>query len=129
MSEMLGLASALRKRTIELSDEERAQLNAIIDLLIPADRDFPPPSSLQLIDELLHHLQPNAAHKTTLMLSERRLRTVLQELNMAAGGNFCQANAEKQQLMLRNLERRDPAFFQALWTLANHGYYKLLASR
>jgi hypothetical protein len=130
MSDMLQLAAAgSRKRLIELSHEERMQLTAIIDLLIPSDKDFPPPSSLPLIDELLRHLLPNAEHKTTLLLSEKRLRTVLHDMNISADGNFCQASKDKQQLLLRHLEYRDPAFFQALWTFVNHIYYALMAKR
>ena len=129
MSDMLRLTQTFRKQKIELSAIERAQLNTIIDLLIPSDQDFPAPSSLPLIDEFLHHLQPKAEHKATLMLNEKRLRTALHELNVSAGGNFCQASPEKQQSLLRLLEKRDPAFFQALWTLVNHSYYTMLANR
>ncbi|BCL84125.1 hypothetical protein ccbrp13_65900 [Ktedonobacteria bacterium brp13] len=128
MSDMLRLATLSRQQKVELSIEERAQLNAIIDLLIPADQDFPPPSSLALVDEFLHYLRPRAGHKTMLMLSEKRLRTALKELNLSAGGDFCLASCEKQQSLLRHLEQRDPAFFQALWTLVNHSYYALLAT-
>ena len=111
------------KQTIELSFEERRQLNTIIDLLIPSDQDFPPPSSLHLIDEVLQHLLPGAG----LMLSEKHLRTVLRDLNVSADGNFCHVSTEKQQTLLRHLEHRQPAIFQALWTLANHRYYTRLA--
>ncbi len=121
--------SPLRKQIVELSNEERAQLNMIIDLLIPSDNDFPPPSSLHLIDEFLHHLSPDKEHTTILLLSEKRLRTVLCDLNALAGGNFCSASREKQYTLLHHLERRDPAFFQSLWTLVNHGYYTHLAQR
>ena len=129
MSEMLQLSPALFRQKIELSLEERAQLNTIIDLLIPSDKDFPPPSSLQLIDKLLHHLLPRTGRKTPLLLSEKRLRSALKELNLSAGGDFCKASSEKQENLLRYLEQRDPAFFQSLWTLVNHSYYTLLASR
>ena len=129
MSEVLQLSPRVRKHTIELSCDERTQLNAIIDLLIPSDEDFPPPSSLQLIDVFLRQLQPTAGHKATLMLNEHRLRTTLKDLNVSAGGNFCTANPEKQQTLLRNLEHREPALFETLWTLVNHSYYKLLATR
>ncbi|GHO86093.1 hypothetical protein [Dictyobacter formicarum] len=129
MSDMLRLAPTFRKTRVELSNEEQAQLNTIIDLLIPSDKDFPPPSSLPLIDEILLHLSPKAGRKNTPMLSEKRLRAVLHELNLSADGNFCLANTEKQQSLLRHLEYRDPAFFQALWTLVNHSYYALLATR
>lgn len=128
MSDMLRLATLSRQQKVELSIEERAQLNAIIDLLIPADQDFPPPSSLALVDEFLHYLRPRTGHKTMLMLSEKRLRTALKELNLSAGGDFCLASYEKQQSLLCHLEQRDPAFFQALWTLVNHSYYALLAT-
>ena len=84
MSEMLRVAPPLRRQAIELSFDEQAQLNTIIDLLIPSDKDFPPPSSLPLIDDFLHHLRPTSEHKATLMLSERRLRAFIQELNVAA---------------------------------------------
>ena len=127
MSSRILRTFSLRKSTVELSNEERAQLNTIIDLLIPSDKDFPPPSSLHLIDEFLHYLLPDKEHTTTLMLSEKRLRTVLRDLNASAGGNFCSASREKQHAILHHLERRDPAFFQSLWTLANHGYYTHLA--
>jgi hypothetical protein len=129
MSEMLQLRPMVRKKPIELSHEEQAQLNTIIDLLIPSDNDFPPPSSLHLVDELLGHLRSIGEHKATLSLSEHRLRAVLQDLNTAAGGNFCQVSSEKQHTLLRLLEYQDLAFFQTLWTLVNHTYYKLLATR
>ncbi|GCF08037.1 hypothetical protein [Dictyobacter arantiisoli] len=129
MSDMLRLTTTFRKQKIDLSIDERTQLNVIIDLLIPSDQDFPPPSSLHLIDELLLHLLPRTGRKSTLMLSEKRLRTALIELNLSAGGNFCLASTEKQQSLLRHLEYRDPAFFQALWTLVNHSYYAILAQR
>jgi hypothetical protein len=129
MSDMLRLTPMSRKQKIELSIDEQAQLNTIVDLLIPSDQYFPPPSSLHLIDELLMHLQPRAGHKTIPMMSEKRLRTALSELNLSAGGNFCLASTDKQQSLLRHLEYRDPAFFQALWTLVNHSYYAMLAHR
>jgi len=127
MSDMLRVMPP-RKQKIELSQEERAQLNTIIDLLIPSDQDFPPPSSLHLIDELLHHLLPRRENKATMMLSEKRLRSALKELNLSAGGDFRYASLEKQQYLLRHLEKRDPAFFQSFWTLINHSYYTLLAT-
>ena len=108
MSEMLQLSPRVSKHTIELSYDERTQLNAILDLLIPSDKDFPPPSSLQLIDVFLRQLHPTAGHKATLMLDERRLRTTLKELNVSAGGNFCTANTEKQQRLLRAWSTRNP---------------------
>lgn len=129
MSEKLRLTPPPRKQKIELSLEERAQLNTIIDLLIPSDKDFPPPSSLHLIDELLHHLLPRTGRKAPLLLSEMRLRSALKELNLSAGGDFCQASSEKQQYLLHYLEQRDPAFFQSFWTLVNHSYYTSLANR
>ena len=116
-----------RKQAIELSFEERRQLNTIIDLLIPSDQDFPPPSSLHLIDEVLQHLLPGMGNKSALVLNEKRLHTVMRELNTSAGGNFCHVSAEKQQVLLRLLEQREPAIFQALWALANHSYYTHLA--
>jgi len=128
MSEMLQLSSLrVRRHTIELSFDERTQLNAILDLLIPSDKEFPPPSSLQLIDVFLHQLHPAAEHKATLMLNEHRLRTTLKELNVSAGGNFCTANIEKQRTVLRALEYEKPALFETLWALVTHSYYKLLA--
>ncbi len=129
MSETLRLFSHTARQTFDLNHEERTQLNTILDLLIPSDQDFPPPSSLHLLDDFLLQLRTTARHKTTTMLGERQLRSVLHELNVSAGGDFCQVDAEKQQRLLRNLEHHDPAFFQALWTLANHSYYKLLAIR
>ncbi len=128
MSARFRLTSTSRTQAIELSREEQAELNTIIDLLIPSDKDFPPPSSLHLIDELLRHLLPNAEQKTTLLLNEKRLRSVLHELNLSAGGSFCQANPEKQQALLRHLEQHEPAFFQLFWTIVNHSYYKHLAN-
>ncbi|MBE3560973.1 MAG: gluconate 2-dehydrogenase subunit 3 family protein [Ktedonobacteraceae bacterium] len=118
-----------RKQTIDLSREERALLNAVIDRLIPADENFPPPSTLHVLDAFLRHLLPHVAHKTNLGLTERRLRAALNDLNAAAGGDFCHASPEKQQSLLNRLERRDPALFQALWTLANHCYYSHLAKQ
>jgi len=94
-----------QKQTIELSFDERRQLDTIIDLLIPSDQDFPPPSSLHLIDEVLQHLLPGAGNKGGLMLSEKRLRAVMHELNTSAGGNFCHVSTEKQQVLLRLLEQ------------------------
>jgi hypothetical protein len=129
MSEMLQLTPRARKHKIELSFDERTQLNAVIDLLIPSDKDFPPPSSLQLIDVFLHQLRPTAGHKATLMLNEHRLRAILKDLNTSAGGNFCTAKAELQQTLLRKLEHQEPALFETLWSLVNHSYYKLLATR
>lgn len=127
MSEMLQLSPRVSKHTIELSFDERTQLNAILDLLIPSDKDFPPPSSLQIIDVLLHQLRPTTERRATLMLNEHRLRKTLKDLNVSAGGNFCTINREKQQRLLRNLEHQQPALFQTLWTLVAHSYYKLLA--
>ena len=116
------------KQPIALSYEERMQLNTIIDLLIPSDEDFPPPSSLHLIDEFLYHLLPAVDNSTTKMLNAKRLRIVLHDLNLSAGGRFCSASLEKQQGLLRLLERREPAIYQALWALASHSYYKQLST-
>ena len=129
MHEMIRPELPLRQRTIEFSHEERVQLDTIIDLLIPSDDNFPAPSSLPLIDVLLRHLLPSTENETSLMLNQQRLRTVLRDLNSAAGGCFCKANLEKQQILLKQLERKDPAFFQTLWTLANHSYYTHLATQ
>ncbi len=130
MSEMmLSTAPAQkRKQRIELSAEEYAQLNMIIDLLIPSDDNFPPPSSLHLIDEFLHYLRNNSVHKTSLFFNEQRLRKFLRDINISAEGDFCRQRPEVQQALLRELEQRDPAFFQALWMLANHSYYARLAT-
>jgi hypothetical protein len=129
MSNLLRLTPFMGRNKIELSIEERTQLNAIIDLLIPSDQDFPPPSSLQLVDKLLNHLKTKDECKVALMINEQCLHNALVELNSSAGGNFCQASPEKQQSLLHNLEHHDPAFFQSLWTLVNHCYYALLAHR
>ena len=112
MSDTTLRTSPYQKRVVELSYEERAQLDTIIDLLIPADEDFPPPSSLHLLDDFLLHLLPR----------------ILRDLNTSAGGRFCSVSVEKQQTLLHHLERREPALFQALWALANHSYYKQLAT-
>ncbi len=128
MSEMILRVSPPRNQKIELSPEERTQLNAFIDLLIPSDKDFPPPSSLHLIDAFLNHLSPNKSNRMSSLLSEKRLRTALRELNASADGNFCGVSLERQHTILRHFERRDPALFQTLWTLANHSYYSRLAT-
>ena len=129
MNNLLHHLPARRKQAIELSHEERAQLNSIIDLIIPSDEHFPPPSSLHLIDDFLEHLLPSIENPTNLMLNEKRLHTALRDLNAAADGNFCKASTQKQQALLRLLELRDPALFEALWTLVNHTYYTHLATR
>lgn len=129
MSDIALRRSRPLRQSIELSYEERSQLNMIIDLLIPSDEHFPTPSSLHLLDEFLHHLRPSTDNKTALMLTAKRLRTVLRDLNISAGGHFCSAETEKQQMLLHRLEQHEPAVFQALWTLANHSYYKQLALR
>ncbi len=129
MSDTTLRTSTKQRQVVEFSHEERAQLDTIIDLLIPSDEDFPPPSSLHLIDEFLLHLLPRVDNSTTRMLNAKRLRSVLRDLNTSAGGRFCSVSVEKQQTLLRHLERREPAIFQALWALANHSYYKQLATR
>ncbi len=128
MSEMMLRAVPPRKQKIELSPEERTQLNVFIDLLIPADKDFPPPSSLHLLDTFLTHLSPGTHNRVSSLLSVKRLRTALRDLNTLADGNFCGASLERQQATLRHFERREPALFQTLWTLANHSYYSRLAA-
>lgn len=129
MSETVLRTPSLRTmRKIELSNEERTQLNAIIDLLIPSDNDFPSPSSLHLIDEFLQHTSSSSMNQAALMLNEKRLHAVLRELNVLADGHFCSADVERQQSILRYLEQQEPAFFQALWALTNHSYYTQLAT-
>ena len=128
MSNIILRKSEKHKHAIELSYEERIELNTIIDLLIPADEDFPPPSSLHLIDEFLHYLLPAVNNSTTKMLNAKRLHNILRDLNTSAGGRFCSVSIEKQQMLLRLLERREPALYQALWALANHSYYKQFAT-
>ena len=127
MNEMMLRVLPPRNQKIELSPEERTQLNAFIDLLIPSDKDFPPPSSLHLIDAFLNHLSPSRNSRTSSMLSEKRLRTALRDLNASADGNFCGASSERQHAILRHFEQHEPALFQTLWTLANHSYYSRLA--
>jgi hypothetical protein len=129
MSNTLQEVSARKTRTPELSHNERNQVNVIIDLLIPSDKDFPPPSSLHLIDTFLAHLLFNGENRVTHAVKMKQLRSVLHELNIAADGNFCNASNEKQRLLLRLFERRNPAYFQELWTLANHSYYMKMALR
>ncbi len=128
MSEMMLRVSPPRTRKIELSPEERTQLNAFIDLLIPSDKDFPPPSSLHLIDTLLNHLSTSKYDRSSLLLSEKRLRSALRDLNASADGNFSGASSERQKAILRHFEQCEPALFQTLWTLANHSYYSSLAT-
>src|SRR5258708_15076798 len=122
MSEMILRKPLLRKQMIELNDEEQAQVNTIIDLLIPSDENFPPPSSLHLIDDFLGSLIPSSVNKATLLLNEKRLRSLLRELNDSANGNFCSASPDKQQRLLQHFERREPALFQDLWTSVTHTY-------
>lgn len=122
------LRTRLLRQPTEFSSEERTQLTTIIDLLIPADDTFPTPSSLHLIDEFLSYLNPSSNSISPQMLTSKRLRAVLRDLNTSSGGRFCSAPKEKQQALLQSLEQRDPAFFQSLWTLANHSYYTHLAN-
>jgi hypothetical protein len=126
MNKILQRKPAPKNPVAELTHEEKAQLNTIIDLLIPSDEYFPPPSSLHLIDEFLLHFSPRVEY-TPRMLNLKQLRSVLCELNNAAEGGFCKASPEKQQTLLRSLEQRDPALFQELWTLVNHSYYARMA--
>jgi|SRR5713226_2436279 hypothetical protein len=127
MSEKILFKPLGRKRKIELSYEERATLNAVIDLIIPSDDHFPPPSSLHLIDELLRHLIPDVANHISLILNEERLRHALHDLNAAADGEFCKLSTERQKQLLNRLEQHDPVCFQTLSTLVNHSYYSHLA--
>jgi hypothetical protein len=127
MNEILHRRPIPKNSIAELTREEKAQLNTIIDLLIPSDEYFPPPSSLQLIDEFLLHFSSRIDYYTPRMLNLKKLRSVLRELDNAAEGSFCTASPEQQQRLLRSLEQRDPAFFQELWTLANHSYYARMA--
>jgi D-ribose pyranose/furanose isomerase RbsD len=127
MSEKILFKPLGRKRKIELSQEERATLNAVIDLIIPSDDYFPPPSSLPLIDELLRHLVPDVANHISLILNEGRLRHALHEINIAADGNFCKLSPERQKQILSSFEQHDPVCFQTLTTLVNHSYYSHLA--
>jgi hypothetical protein len=71
----------------------------------------------------------NGENRVTHAVKMKQLRSVLHELNIAAGGSFCSASNEKQRLLLRLFERRNPAYFQELWTLANHSYYMKMAQR
>ena len=128
MSEIMLRALPPRNQKIELSPEERNQLNALIDLLIPADKDFPAPSSLHLLDTFLTHLSTSNYNRTSSLLSVKRLRTALRDLNTLADGNFCGASSERQQTTLKHFDRSEPALFQTLWTIANHSYYSRLAS-
>ena len=128
MSERVLHVQRPSRQAIVLNAEERILLNTIIDRLIPSDEEFPPPSSLHLLDEFIHNLRPSNASKTTLMLNEKRLHALFRDLNREAGGSFCHANVETQERLLKSLERREPAFYQELWTLANHSYYTRLAT-
>jgi hypothetical protein len=127
MSEKILFKPLGRKRKIELSYEERATLNAVIDLIIPSDDYFPPPSSLPLIDELLRHLIPDVANHISLILNEERLRHALHDLNAAADSKFYKLSTERQKQLLNRFEQHDPVCFQTLTTLVNHSYYSHLA--
>lgn len=127
MSEKILFKPLGRKRKIELSYEERATLNAVIDLIIPSDDHFPPPSSLHLIDELLRHLIPDVANHISLILNEERLHHALHDLNVAADGQFSKLSTERQKQLLNHFEQHDPVCFQTLTTLVNHSYYSHLA--
>lgn len=124
---VLRVPASRQPEAYKLSREERSQLNAIMDLLIPADDVFPPPSSLNLIDEIIPYLAPTRFNKASLVFSIEQLRAVLRDMNRAARGSFCTASRELQHMLLRQLEQRDPAFFQALWNLTNHSYYTRMA--
>ena len=114
----------LRTQNIELTSEERRQLNIVIDLLIPSDKDYPPPSSLHLLDIFLHHLQANRT--SNLLLSSKRLRAVLHEMNILADSDFCSVSKDRQHTILHAIEQRNPALFQTILTFANHSYYSQL---
>ena len=115
----------LRTQNIELTHEERKQLNTIIDLLIPSDKDYPPPSSLHLLDVFLRHIQSNRT--STLLLSSERLRAVLHKMNTLTDSDFCSASKERQHTVLRYIEQENPALFQTILTFANHSYYSQLS--
>ena len=114
----------LRTQNIELTYQERRQLNIIIDLLIPSDKDYPPPSSLHLLDVFLQHLQSNRT--SNLLLSSKHLRAILHEMNVLADSDFCSASKDQQRSILRAIEQRNPALFQTILTFANHSYYSQL---
>lgn len=120
-------ASALHNPQKHLSTEERAQLNTIIDLLIPADDHFPAPSSLHVLDEILQHLPPEKTYYRLSVLDLSCLQSLLVDLNFSAGGNFCLATPEEQHRLLRLFELQDPAIFQSFWALVYHTYYTRLA--
>jgi hypothetical protein len=116
-----------REQNVALTRAERIQLIRVIDLLIPSDNDFPPPSSLHLIDTILHHLDSHRSRSSTLFLDTTKLCTALREMNTLANGNFCHASLEQQHSIIRTIEQRYPALFQTLWTLTNHSYYSQIA--
>lgn len=127
MRKMVLRESAQPNPKKHLSTEERAQLNTIIDLLIPADESFPAPSSLHVLDEILLHLPPEKTCYKLSVLDHNCLQSFLSDLNYSAGGNFCRATPEEQHRLLRLFELRDPAIFQSFWALAYHTYYTRLA--
>ncbi len=112
----------------QFTREERTQLDTIIDLLIPADADFPAPSTLHLINELLPDELPIHAYKSKLNgIDAQQLHGILRDLNISSGGSFCQASTDVKHRVLRQFERKEPALFQAFWTLVNYSYYAKLA--
>ena len=116
-----------REQSTALTRAERIQLVRVIDLLIPSDSDFPPPSSLHLIDIILHHLNAHRNRSSTLSLDKTNLCAVLHEMNTLADGDFCHASPGQQQRIVHTIEQTHPALFQTLWTLVNHSYYSQLS--
>jgi hypothetical protein len=110
-----------REPAWDLTDDERAILDAALDALLPPTGSFPAPSATGLIDDFIRHRVPaTGAHDGALpfpRVDSDGLRGILATLATL------RADLGEMTAALTAFEQEQPATFTALWRLAVYGYY------
>jgi hypothetical protein len=104
--------------TVIFTPVQRELVRLVLNRLIPSSGSFPAAGDLGVAD----HLDGIAEASPT---SRRALLEGFGQIERAAGhgDGFAALSPEAQDAVLTDVERRHPAFFEALVLHAYHGYY------
>ncbi len=100
--------------------DQRAQMTAIVDRLIPAEGDHPSASEAGTVDYIDGAI---AGSKRLPRLFSSGLHLVDMEAARAGGARFVDIRGELQDQVLRKIESESKEFFEALLGFTYNGYY------
>ena len=100
--------------------DQRDLLTAILDCIIPAEGDHPGAGDLQIADFVERAISPNAGLRSIFIagLAQTEIASAKQ-----ANAKFSQINYAKQETVLKEIQAKNPAFFDLLLRQCYNGYY------